>query len=577
MGRGPVVVAVVSLLVLGWAGWGWVGDRLDREAAREQGCPSGQAVLRVAVTPSVEQPVRAAANRWNARPTVVDDHCVRVNVSSVDSAQAFAGLTGQWNTRELGDRPDVWLPESSLWTDRLAAVDDALLAAAPESVATSPVVLAAPQPAAGVLDRSAAFRWADLAALTTDTSGWTRFGEPGWGRLTVAVPTPLTNPASALAVQTTLIGVAQESPVTQGVLARPPVSAALLALAQSQPADVPDATRAALATLGDTENMADSPFGAVPALEVDLYRRNLGTDGRPAAKHALSEVVAKGPTPVADFPLVSLACGESGPTQVEAADEFRKYLQEPAQQRDFAHAGLRATTVTDRPAPAPGMTWGEIVPGAAKSDANTSQRIATTWSTAVEGGGIVTIMVDVSRTMGDDGGGGRSKLDWVKDALNNYADYTVSGSVGLWPFSHALNKSKPYVVAVPTGPVANRRASVHSAVTALTPNGGTDLYESVVAGYRSAVQGFVPGKRNQLIVITDGGSDGAMSLSQAKSSIRRTAEKDKPVPINVIAIGHDTDRDALRDLATSTGGRLSPLADAQGIVAALGQAVTARD
>ncbi|MBM7775430.1 hypothetical protein JOD54_005634 [Actinokineospora baliensis] len=577
MSLGLAALGLVSLLVLGWAGWGWVSAKIDQAAAREQGCPAGPEVLRVAVTPSAERPVREAAKRWNAGPTVVDEHCVRVNVSSAESPVALAGLVGEWNTRELGDRPDAWLPESSLWTDRLAATDDALLAAAPEPVASSPVVLAAPEPAARLLTGAARFRWAELAALTSDTSGWARFGEPDWGRLTVALPAPLTNTASALAVQSTLVGVAQESPVTQNVLAKPAVSAALAALAQAQPADVPDSTRSALAALGENPLMVDALYGAVAALEVDLFRRNLGDDGRPAAKRPLWEVVADGPTPVADFPFVALTGPEVGPVRTEAAERFRRFLQEPAQQREFSAAGLRGLGAPERPTAAMGMTWAEIVPGFARSDPNTTQRIATTWANAVEGGGIVTIMVDVSRTMGTDGGDGRTRLDWVKEALKGYADYTVSGSLGLWPFSRGLEKGKPYAVAVPTGPIVNRRASLHTAVDGLTANGATDFYESVVAGYRSAVQGYVPGRVNQLIVITDGGADGAMSLSQAKAAIRRAGEKDKPVPVEVIAIGRDPDRAALRDLAASTGGRLTVLPDARGVVAALGQAVTVRD
>ncbi|RLK59419.1 extracellular solute-binding protein [Actinokineospora cianjurensis] len=577
MSVGVIAFGLVSLLVLGWAGWGWLSARLDRAAATEQGCPAGAEVLRVAVSPSAERPVREAANRWNSGPTVVDEHCVRVNIGSAESAAAYAGLTGEWNTRELGDRPDAWLPESSLWTDRLAATDDALLAAAPEPVASSPVVLATPEPAAEVLTRAARFRWADLAALTSDTNGWTRFGHADWGRLTVALPAPLTNPASALAVQSALVGVAQESPVTQNALARQPVSSALSALARAQPSEVPDTTRAALAALGESPDMADAPYGAVATLEVDLYRRNLGDDGRPAAKRPLWEVVADGPTPVADFPFVALTGPDVGPVRTEAADRFRAFLQEPAQQREFSRAGLRGKDAPDRPTAAMGMSWAEVGPGFARSDPNTTQRIATTWANAVEGGGIVTIMVDVSRTMGGDGGDGRSRLDWVKDALKGYTDYTVSGSLGLWPFSRSLEKGKPYAVAVPTGPVTNRRASLHVAIDGLTPNGATDFYESVVAGYRSAVQGYVPGRRNQLVVITDGGADGAMSLSQAKAALRRVSEKGKPVPIDVIAIGRDPDRAALRDLATSTGGTLTVLPDARGVVGALGQAVTVRD
>ncbi|GLZ36786.1 hypothetical protein Acsp05_04110 [Actinokineospora sp. NBRC 105648] len=570
-----VALGLVALLVLGWSGWSWLRDRMGERPGRAE-CAQGETNLKVAVTPSVEQPVREAANRWNTNRTVVAEHCVQVDVSSVESPAALAGLAGQWPTRELGDRPDAWLAESTLWTDRLSATDDALLASAPESIATSPVVLAAPEPAARLFGGPVGFRWGALPELTGDTTGWTRFGQPTWGRLTVAIPSPAASTASALAVQTALTGVAKQSPISQQSLARPPVAAALSALVAAQPADVPDSTRSALAKLGETADMITAPYSAVPALEVDLHRRNLAADGRPAARRPLFEVVAAGPGAVADFPYVTLGGGQADGARDAAADQFRRYLQEPAQQREFGRAGLRGTERAEKPPNSLGMTWGEIAPGFVPADRNTAQKIASTWDNAAEGGGIVTIMVDVSRTMGADGGDGRSRLDWVKAALDDYTDYTVSGSVGLWPFSHGLDKGKPYAVAVPTGPVANRRVQLHAAVAALKPAGATDFSESVAAGYRSAVQGYVPNRRNQLVVITDGGADGAMSLGQLKNSIRGLGDKAKPIRVDVIAIGRDANRADLRDLANSSGGTLAVLTDARGVVAALGQAVTAR-
>ncbi len=568
-----LALGLVSLLVLGWTGWGWLQQQVSRRPGRGADCVRGEAAFKVAVAPSAEQPVREAAKRWNANRTAVSGHCVRVAVSSVDSAAALAGLTGEWNARELGDRPHAWLPESSLWTDRLAATDDALLATAPESIARSPVVLAAPREAAGVLAGKAEFEWADLADLSVDTSGWARFGKPDWGRITIALPAPAANPASGLAIQAMLASVAKESPITPQVLTQVPVTTALTALARAQPADVPDTARAALVKLAEAPDMRSAPYSAVPVLEVDLHRRNLATDGRPAARLPLFEVVANGPSPAADFPFVVLGGGEPDLVRDAAADRFRAFLAEPAQQREFGRAGLRGRDGDERPPNSLGMSWGDASLGFAPADPATAQRIAGAWATAVDGGGIVTVLVDVSRTMGNDGPDGRSRLDWVKDAVRGYADYTVSGSVGLWRFGRALDRGEPYQELVPTGPVANNRGELRGAVDRLVPGGATELHESVAAGYRSAVEGYVAGRRNQLVVITDGGADGAMTLAQLKTALRATGSKDRPVSVSVIAIGSEVDEVGLRELAMTTGGTVSLLADAAGVPAALGQAV----
>ncbi|WP_245931382.1 substrate-binding domain-containing protein [Actinokineospora auranticolor] len=562
-------MGLVSLLVLGWAGWGWLSGGPTTGPARTEEC-ARTAVLRVAVGPSADLPVREAAKRWNARGPVVDGTCYEVVVATVDSARALAGLTGQWDAG-LGERPDAWLPESSLWTDRLSRFDEKLLANAPESVAHSPVVLATHEAAAGLLRERAGFRWNDLTGFTADTSGWARFGRAEWGRITVALPDPKNNAASALAVQAALLGPAQESPVTQAALARPPVAQALAALASSQQRDGLGSTSSALAVLADAPDPGAAPYSAVAALEVDVYRRNSASDGKPTPQRPLWEVVAIGPGPSADFPVAALNA-----QRVEATDAFRRFLQEPDQQREFGRAGLRTDT-DSRPANQVGLLWDDKAQvGFVAAAADTAQQITTTWDSTVTGGVAATILVDVSESMGTEGGGGRSRLDWVRDALNKYTDYATAGSLGVWPFSHELARGKPYQVAVPTGPVVNRRDRVHEVLNGLEPAGRTDFYESVVAGYRAAVQGYVPDRANHLIVITDGGADGSVDLAQAKAAIKRAANERKPVTVDVIAIGPDVAREELLDLTASTGGRLAVLTDARGVTTALTEAVTHR-
>ncbi|CRK56181.1 hypothetical protein [Alloactinosynnema sp. L-07] len=561
---------LIVLMIALWFGGNWLRYAADQRAVeRGRECAGGPAALKVVVTPSVETPMREIAKRWNASGPVLGDHCLKVNISSADSAVVLAGLTSEWSVRELGDRPHAWLPESSIWTDRLSAVDDALLGSAPDTVGGSPVVLAAPQEAATTLSKSMAFSWADIVTLTSDPGGWTRFGKSGWGRITMALPSPAANPATGLAVQAVLSGVGKQSPLTQDVLARPEVTDAIGKLAAGQPAGVPETTRDALISLGDTETMESAPFSMVPVLEVDLHRRNLAADGRPAARHPLSEIVATGPVPTADFPFVRLA----GIDQVlaDAADQFRQFILAPDQQRDLARAGLRTASSRERPSDSVSMTWPDLPPATAPANSKTTQQLAATWAAATEGGRIVTLLVDVSKSMSGDGGDGRSRIDRVKESLHGYADYTVSGSVGLWRFSRALDKTKAYQQLVPIGPIAERRAALHRAIDTLAPTGATDLYESIAAAYKSATSTYVADKRNEIVVITDGGTDGPMTLAELTALIKSVDDPKKPVAVSVIAFGPGHNRAALRELTKLTNGTVSTLTDARGIQAALGQ------
>lgn len=153
----------------------------------------------------------------------------------------------------------------------------------------------------------------------------------------------------------------------------------------------------------------------------------------------------------------------------------------------------------------------------------------------------------------------------------------MSGSLGLWQFSQGLDRAKPYQQLVATGPIGDTRAPLHQAVDTLDPTGATHLYESIAAAYRAAINGYVTGKRNEIVVITDGGSDGAMTLAELTAAIKAVGSTKKPVVVSVIALGPDQNRAALRDIARLTGGTVSTLSSARGLQAALGQLAARRD
>lgn len=573
--RSVLVLSLVVLMIALWLGANWLRYVADERAAeRGRECPHGPTTLKVTVAPSVEEPLREIAGRWNTSGMVVDDFCVKVTIAATESGPMLAGLTGEWNVRELGDRPHAWLPESSFWTDRLSVVDDALLGSAPDTVASSPIVLATPEPAAKALTDTVTFTWADVATLIPDPSGWSRFGQSGWGRLIVALPAPTANPATGLAVQAVLSGVGKQSPLTHEVLERPEVTDAISKLTAGQPTGVPDTTREALISLGEAESMQTAPFSAVPALEVDLHRRNLAIDGRPAAKRPLFEVMPDGPIPTADFPFVRLAGIDAA--LADAADRFRQFLLEPDQQRSLGRAGLR-TASNERPPSTLGISWPDLPPATAPANPRTTQQLAATWAAAADGGRIVTVLVDVSKSMGEDNGDGRTRMQWVQEALHGYANYTVSGSLGLWRFSQSLDRAKPYQELVPTGPIGDTRANLHEAVDTLAPTGATHLYESVAAAYRAATSTHVADKRNEIVVITDGGSDGSMTPTELMAAIKAAGSAKKPVMISVIAFGPGDNRAALRDIAKLTGGTVSTLTSARGLQAALSQLAARRD
>lgn len=575
-----VAVGAVLVLLLGWLAWSWTGDILARRLqAQLAGCAEGEVVLTVVVTPSMAGVVGRAADTWTKSKPVVQDHCIRTEVAGLPPQSVLDALTAGWDSGKLGARPGAWLPESSLWINRLSAQDARLLGSQPTSIATSPVVLAMHEPAGQAVE-SSGLRWQDVPALVAEPAGWQRFGHPEWGRFSLAMPDVARNPASALALQSVLastnpaVAGPNAGPVTVETLGAPAVNDAMIRLATTMSPEVPGTTLDALNALAGADDVAKAPFDAVPTLEFDLYRRNTGLDGQLAPSKALAGVPVGGPTPTADFPFVAIAGDQ---VQVRAAQQFREFLQSQDQRQELSKAGLRVPGSQLRPDRAPGIRWSDSQNELTGADANTTQQISAAWTNAGGTGQIVTVLLDVSKSMADDGGGGRSKLDWAKATLDGQINRFGSGSLGLWVFSSNLTPDGlPYRRLVPTAPVTNQHDQLTQAVAGIGPAADSHLYPSLLAVYRQALIERQQGRTNRVVVITDSRNDApTMHYEVFKPELDKLAGGPVELPISVVAIGSEIDRDQLTEISRVTGGTFNNPNDGTGIEAAFGQLLSA--
>ncbi|MCP2163830.1 substrate-binding domain-containing protein [Goodfellowiella coeruleoviolacea] len=381
--RWPIVVTgLVAVLLLGWFGWTWLGGQLDRRASAEAGtCAEGQATLRIAVTPSAADAIRDVAQEWSGQRPIVYDHCIRVEVQPIDARTALDALTQGWDEGRLGSRPQAWLPDSTLWTNQLAQRSPAAVGSSARSVATSPVLLAVSEQAAGALRTATPPRWAELPALSSAPDGWARYGQPGWGALRVALPAPPANPASALAVQAVLAD-ANGGQLGPDTVAGQQAGTAISQLASGAAGSPGTVTEALGAVAGN--QLPGTGFSAVPALEVDLYRHNTGKDGAGAGA-PLTGLALGGATPVADFPYLPLSAQWANEAQARAAQKFREFLDEPAARRILAAAGLRVSGDAAHPT-APGLDWPAQDQPLPPVDAATAEQITGAWAGATQGG-----------------------------------------------------------------------------------------------------------------------------------------------------------------------------------------------
>ena len=541
-----VIAALVAVVVLvgGVILWRFFGDAMSRRSQdAAQQCVQGTATVAVVADSAIADNVMKLAEAYNAEATPVGDKCVTVAVTKADSNSVITGLTGSWPT-ELGERPALWIPASSVQSARLQAAAGKQIVSDARSLVTSPVVLAVRPQLAAALGQQG---WPALPGLQTNPAAL-EANLPGWGSLRLALPVTGASDAAYLAAEAVATTAAPPgAPPTAGLGA---VSAMLGG--QPQLADnTADLAWNALTVAGDP---AAAPVHAVAITEQQLFAR---TSALPDAKSLVAEWIPDGPVAVADFPTVLLAGPWLAEEQVSAASEFARFMDKPEQLAELAKSGFRAAGAT----PAGNDVVGFPTLGATLPVADDATRTAVTAAVAPASATTTTVILDQALT-GDDGG--RSRLSGVASALSNrIVALPPSAAVGLWTFDGA--DSRP---VVPTGALSDdlggqpRSAALASTLAGLTPTGGGAVsFTTLPRAYTDALANYRPGQPNSILVITQGPhTDQTLDGPGLQNYLKSAADPNRPVTINVIDFGGDPDRPTWEAVAATSGGSYQEIA-----------------
>jgi len=500
----------------------------------------------VAVAPEIAPAVQASLGEWAATRPRVGDRCVVADIATVDPADVAAAIAGRHQAvlNGVGQAngkirvPDVWVPDSSLWLQRLRAGGPDWVPEDAPPLARSPVVVAMPEPAASALGWPGRKQtWADmLPKLTSDISIRTGIVEPA-------------RDAAGLSGLLALTGAAGAAPGGTGQQATVRV---LRALATGR-STVRDDLLQRFPRSTDLTSMS-SALSAAPLSEQAVIAYNAKQPPVPLA----ALYVEPNAMPL-DYPFTLLPGGAAD--KEEGARVIQEALAGDRYHNHLAEIGLRAADGSV----GKGFTAPKGAPNLAQSpgpqpDPAAIDKVLSTWTTITSPGRLLAV-IDVSGSMLEPvptaGGASREQVT-VEAARRGLTLFDDSWAVGLWTFSTQLDGNTDYRQLLPIGALSDQRQEVSNQLAAIKPkpDGGTGLYDTTLAAYKAVQSGWDAGRVNSVVIMTDGKNDDpqGMSLDQLVDELKKTIDPNRPIQVIALGIGSDVSETELRRITDTTGG-----------------------
>ena len=480
--------------------------------------------LAVVADPAIAPALTAIADSYESTAPAVEGMCVGVEVTPRFSGEVAAGLG-------KGVTADLWVPDSSLWTDHV--VSDAVTVSAGESVASSPLVVVAPRPVAELLGwPDAPFSWS--AVLESS------------GEATIADPMTTGEGMATLLVVGATVGVDEAD--------RTRLVQAMTAVARTAVPDVATAYEQV------TAEPAAAPF--FTATEQSVVAHNAADPDSPV----VALYPAEG-TLVFDYPTIAVATADTSTTRAEAAEAFATALRTPGAVAILQDAGFRAPD--GEPRDDAGVVDGiqPALPTALPTPVPTqAAAILRQWA-ALSIDTRMLAVVDISGSMDEQVEDGVTRIELTRDAAKAALSlFPTTSSIGLWAFSVERDPPNDYMELVPVGPLAElvggvpRQQALVAAADGLPgiTEGGTALYDTVLAAFRTVRANYDGEKINSVVLLTDGRNEDdpdGIDLETLLTMLHAEVDPARPIPVITIGMGPDADMDALSQISEATGAK----------------------
>lgn len=325
-----ITISVVAVVLLGGLSFGYAW--LSRSVC--QGSPQ---TITVVAAPDQFKTLSGLAQEWQQTGPKLGDRCIGATVEQKNPATVASTLSADWDPRENGPQPDVWVPDSRAWLTVAAGRAEAvpLIPDKTESLASTPVVLAMPKKMAEAFGwPQASVSWSDLTSRLGNGIEWTKvLGQPSeWGKVKIGMANPVESTPSLHALLAT-VDMNNDQKLSADEIATVPSLSASLSLYVADTGVIFDGLNDASV---EDANLGLQYVSVFPALERDISVYNAG-----GPKVPLAAIYPAGGTFDADYPYTVLKAPWVNDQKEKIAAEFLKFLRGDTGREAFGNAGFR--------------------------------------------------------------------------------------------------------------------------------------------------------------------------------------------------------------------------------------------
>ena len=516
--------------------------------------------------------------------------CATVRPTNVSSGNGARYLSsGQdWPSDDRALWPTLWSPASTIWTDRVAAAASQNLVGTPASFTRTPIVFGMPEPMAQALGwPDEPISITDLENMCQNPEGWGSVGKDIWGGFKISK----TNPNTSTTGLSTILMQSYEASGKAEALTSADVDAAadFSRVFEECVIHYGDTTGNVLTRLYDeTQNGATGSayVSAVALEETSLINYNTGNPDSHTVqpgetltppKTKLVAVYPSGGSMWSDNPITVLGADWVTPEQRTAGEAFAAFLQTKPAQQILPEYGFRPL---DESVPlgklftaSYGIDPEQPAVTLPKPEVDVISTAIDQW-TQVRKPSSVLELIDISGSMDDPIGDGRSRLDGAIEGAQTTLDHFRStDNVGIWAFTTEIQSEvgegiEPLRDVTPLESDAERLSSALEDLR-YAPRNGTPLYDAILTAYEFMNERAEPGRINAIVVLSDGeDTDSRTSLDSLIAKLSASNSEggtNAPVRIFPIAYGEGADLASLQRIAEATGGQVFDASDAERI------------